>query len=133
MKHFYVGVKAVIRRDEKILLVKSAEKGFWDVPGGRIDDEEALDEALKRELREELPSFKNSSMGRLITAFRVPGSIAGDVGLVLLFYEVSGEFKEGIVLSDEHTEYQWADYDKALAEASDGVQAAVQVLIRESA
>ncbi|AIY90074.1 NUDIX hydrolase [Geoglobus acetivorans] len=52
-----VGVGAVIVRDRKILLVKRANepnKGKWSVPGGLVRRGERLEEALEREIREEL-------------------------------------------------------------------------------
>lgn len=52
-----VGVGAVVIRDGKILLVKRANepnKGKWSVPGGLVRTGETLEEALKREILEEL-------------------------------------------------------------------------------
>ncbi|AKG91183.1 ADP-ribose pyrophosphatase [Geoglobus ahangari] len=52
-----VGVGAVVIRNGKILLVKRANepnKGKWSVPGGLVRAGETLEEALKREMREEL-------------------------------------------------------------------------------
>lgn len=38
MKTFYVGVKGVIVKDGKALILKGGEgRDFWEVPGGRID------------------------------------------------------------------------------------------------
>ncbi len=42
---------------DKILLVKRAiqpQKGFWDFPGGFLEEDEHPEQALKREIREEL-------------------------------------------------------------------------------
>ncbi len=52
-----VGVGAVVIRDGKILLVKRANepnRGKWSVPGGLVRTGETLEDALKREIREEL-------------------------------------------------------------------------------
>ncbi|MBE8539100.1 NUDIX domain-containing protein [Geoglobus acetivorans] len=52
-----VGVGAVVIRDGKILLVKRANepnKGKWSVPGGLVRKGERLEEALEREIWEEL-------------------------------------------------------------------------------
>lgn len=52
-----VGVGAVIVRDEKILLlrrIKPPEKGHWTIPGGSVEFGEAIEEAILRELREEI-------------------------------------------------------------------------------
>ncbi len=52
-----VGVGAVVVRDGKILLVKRANepnRGKWSVPGGLVRTGETLEDALKREILEEL-------------------------------------------------------------------------------
>jgi 8-oxo-dGTP diphosphatase len=128
MKQFFVGVKAVIVRDSKVLLVKSSAHDFWDVPGGRIDDDESIEQALRRELSEELPNHTNLRIGKLINAYRVPGSIRGDVGLTLLFYRVDVDFSGDIILSSEHTAWEWMSFDDALRHGSDGIQATMRLL-----
>ncbi len=52
-----VGVGAVIIEDGKILLVKRGNepnKGKWSIPGGLVRTGETLEEALKREIKEEI-------------------------------------------------------------------------------
>jgi 8-oxo-dGTP diphosphatase len=123
MKYFFVGVKGVIIRDGKILLLRgSSRPDFWDVPGGRIDEDETIEEALLRELSEELPSHRNPRIGELLNAYRIPGSIKDDLGLVLLFYKVDVDFDSEITLSDEHTEYAWLSRQEALKIGSDTIQ-----------
>jgi len=51
-----VGVGAVVLKDSKILLVKRRNppcRGFWAIPGGRVEHGERLIDAVKRELYEE--------------------------------------------------------------------------------
>jgi mutator protein MutT len=51
-----IGVGAVIVRDGRALIVKRAHeprKGQWSLPGGTVELGELLDEALRREMREE--------------------------------------------------------------------------------
>jgi ADP-ribose pyrophosphatase YjhB (NUDIX family) len=51
------GVAAIIEIDEKILLLRRAhdpKKGFFDLPGGFVDHGESSDDALHREIKEEL-------------------------------------------------------------------------------
>lgn len=108
IKDCNVGVKALLFVGEKCLIVKRVETTheYWDVPGGRIDDDERLMETLERELREELPTIRNFRVGEIVGAYRFSKNITNDRGLVLLFYKVEAENFE-IVLSDEHTEYKW--------------------------
>jgi 8-oxo-dGTP diphosphatase len=54
--HPQLAVSAAIFRDEKILLVRRARspaKGFWSLPGGRVEFGESLHAALHREVDEE--------------------------------------------------------------------------------
>ncbi len=52
--HGHVTQKAVVfHKDDDILLVRSDSDNPWSIPGGRVQDGEDADEALKRELREE--------------------------------------------------------------------------------
>lgn len=46
-------VKLVCPRDGRALLLRQAD-GRWDLPGGRLELDEGLEEALMREVREEL-------------------------------------------------------------------------------
>lgn len=47
---------AIIIQNEKILLIKRAKepfKGWWAIPGGRLEDDETAEECLRREVKEE--------------------------------------------------------------------------------
>lgn len=46
-------VKLVCPRERRALLLRQAD-GRWDLPGGHLEDGEGLEEALAREIREEL-------------------------------------------------------------------------------
>lgn len=49
-------VRAVIIKDNKILLIKRTKKDsvYWVIPGGAVEEKETNEEALKRECKEEL-------------------------------------------------------------------------------
>jgi ADP-ribose pyrophosphatase YjhB (NUDIX family) len=50
-------VGVIIEKDNQILLIKRAyppKKDWWDIPGGFMDDEETVERAMTRELKEEL-------------------------------------------------------------------------------
>jgi 8-oxo-dGTP diphosphatase len=52
-----VGVGGVILQDARVLLLlrkKPPEAGFWSLPGGRVEFLERVEDALVRELKEEL-------------------------------------------------------------------------------
>lgn len=51
--------KAVILRQQELLLVRKSaldpnNPNRWELPGGRLDGDESVDEALRREVREEV-------------------------------------------------------------------------------
>jgi 8-oxo-dGTP diphosphatase len=48
-------VGALLRRGDKILLIHRHKNGleYWVLPGGGIEDDESLEEALRREVMEE--------------------------------------------------------------------------------
>lgn len=60
-KHFSgkVAVKAMITNGDKVLITRSEGDEMWDFPGGRIDDGEALEDAVTREVREEIGAEVN--------------------------------------------------------------------------
>ena len=56
MKHIEV-VAAIIRKGDKIFATQRGYgewKDWWEFPGGKIEPEESQEDALKREIREEL-------------------------------------------------------------------------------
>lgn len=109
IKQFNVGVKAVIRKDDTFLVLKHSTKHFWDWPGGRIDDNESIEEALRREISEELPSSKDVKIGNIIYAYRKQDVTFPDgSGLLLVMYRVELNFEnDDVTLSDEHSQAQW--------------------------
>jgi 8-oxo-dGTP diphosphatase len=115
MKQFFVGAKAIIQNDKhEILLLMHATKGFWDLPGGRIDGNETIEQAVEREVSEELPGSSGLSIGDLVHAERLHKDVSGNVGLLLLIYEAVLTLPDGLLLSDEHSNYAWVSKEKAM-------------------
>ena len=106
IKQFQVGIKAFIKDDRGALLIKHA-RGYWDLPGGRVDDNENFTETLTRELSEELPGSKLVTVGELLGAQRESFDIVEGIGLAILFYKVEATIPQTITLSEEHTDYLW--------------------------
>lgn len=102
----YVGQKAFINDDDRVLVVMDPRLGL-DFPGGKIQAGELdFDESLKREVREE--TSLEIKVGDPFFRWHVPDLRAAGKRIYLIgffcFY-VSGE----VVLSDEHSEYLWVD------------------------
>lgn len=51
---FRIGVFAIIEDRGKVVLARRSDIGWWNLPGGGMEPGEAVDEALKREVREEV-------------------------------------------------------------------------------
>lgn len=115
-KLYQVGVKALVTdKDGRVLLLKAA-KGFhdahWDLPGGRIEDTQTPDEALRREIEEETGITEVAEIvfhSGCISNFEMHFDDLGTVGLVLMAYEVAVPETSTIRLSDEHTDYEWVE------------------------
>jgi 8-oxo-dGTP diphosphatase len=131
MKKFYVGVKGVIHDSRGYLILLKNEKvhreTVWEVPGGRIDDSEDFEEALRRELSEELPGIEVSEIKQLLGAYRLPKDIDVDTSLVLLYFLVEAIVPETVLLSDEHSEYSWV---KSVSDIpSDGINDEIRQIL----
>ena len=114
-----VGVKVLIQntKGEFLFLRRSADfkpgaSQNWDIPGGRIEPEEPLKDALRREVQEET-GLTLASTDRLLAAQDIFVE-AADLHVVRLTYlgMASGE----VAISDEHDEYVWMTTREILAE-----------------
>lgn len=96
-------VKALFSRDKKILLVQD-HKGVWELPGGRIEPGETPEEALRRELREEL-SWNKVDIKDIVDEWEFTSKNTGNTFKVMIFTCFSGE--GGIKKNDEYIKYAW--------------------------
>ena len=117
MKTFYVGVKGVVIHEGKVLLLRAdggkGRRDIWEMPGGRIDDDENLHQTLTRELHEELANIKDINIGRILHATRLPWDIDGTNSLTLVFFRVDATFEGDPQLSDEHMDWRWCTLEQA--------------------
>lgn len=105
--HPQLAVSAAIFRDGKILLVRRARspaKGFYSLPGGRVEFGETLHAALHREVGEET-ALKIEIIDLAAWREVVPGASGGGHYLIMSFAArwTSGE----PVLNDELDDYKW--------------------------
>jgi 8-oxo-dGTP diphosphatase len=108
----FICVKAVIRQYERLLIIKRSENApieanEWEFPGGGVEFSETCEEALTRELQEEVGLRLISCKLLYVTSFFVePGS-----KIIALTYLAE---TEGIVsLSSEHQKFLWATEGEA--------------------
>ncbi|OGH11293.1 MAG: hypothetical protein A3B38_00510 [Candidatus Levybacteria bacterium RIFCSPLOWO2_01_FULL_36_13] len=105
-KLFHIGIKAVIVNDDKALVLRDTNRyEGYDVPGGKIDKGETIEQALKRELKEEL-GLDNFRVAGLLHAQQRQDYDQDGVKLMLIFYRVEADVTN-IQLSDEHSSHEW--------------------------
>ena len=122
---FHLGIKTIIRDQEgKILLLKVNKKqlyGFdgepyWDIPGGRIQRGGTVEDTLKREVEEEtgIKTVKEiRPLEMVLSNIRIPLPESDDVGLILYVNTCEVDHTENIVLSEEHTDFDWFNPEEA--------------------
>lgn len=115
---FHLGIKALIQNNNgEILLLKvnpdilteNEHGAYWDIPGGRIQKGDDVEETLKREIEEEtqiktIKSIKPFDM--VLSNIRIPTE-NGSVGLILSTYLCTIKDNPTIQLSEEHIEAKW--------------------------
>ena len=125
--HPQLAVSAAIFRDGKILLVRRAgspARGFYSLPGGRVEFGETLHAALHREVAEET-ALKIGIVDLAAWREVMPKTSGGGHYLIMSF---AARWSCGeVVLNDELDDYQWLAPD-ALGELkiTDGLQEVIQ-------
>ncbi len=99
-------VTGLIRKGNKVLVgqrpVGHSLAGQWEFPGGKIERNESPEEALIRELREELGIEAEVGTLKLASTHTF-----GDTGIIILFYEVN--FWKGEPKPVHHMELRWIE------------------------
>ena len=90
--------KAVVMKGDKALLLKRSNymkkyAGEWDLPGGHVQEEESLEDGLRREVEEETG-----------LKIKYPEKLYSDGRMH--YYKAEMEDAE-VKLSEEHTEYKF--------------------------
>lgn len=102
--HWIPVVAGFLKKDAKILVGQRPENntlaGQWEFPGGKIEVGETPEEALARELSEELGI--EAQVGELKLACT---HSYGDIGILILFYEVI--YWKGEPKAKHHMMLEW--------------------------
>lgn len=124
-RDFYqVSLKLILNNDKgKTLLLKAQNRdtyaGFYDLPGGRINEDEfnvPLPEIVRREVEEEIGAVQYDLNPKPVAVARhlIPANISvhkRDVHVLYILYE--GHFQAGeITISREHQGFDWVDLNK---------------------
>lgn len=117
---FFVGIKGLIRnsRGEILLLLadvtgfRDGSEPYWDLPGGRIEEGDDELGTLRKEIKEEtgITDVKDEKyLHTVISSHVIPIKDSDRMaGLVLRIWQISISEGTEIVISDEHTDYEWA-------------------------
>ncbi|MDO8444208.1 MAG: NUDIX domain-containing protein [bacterium] len=99
-----VTLKGIFCRDNKFLLLKQTNGGFWELPGGRLELGEKIENCFTREITEELgwPDIKLDEFIHVWTLDRPDKMIR-----YVLIGATAMPTDKPIILSDEHTEHGW--------------------------
>lgn len=104
-------VKALVERDDKILVLKTETEGssYWVLPGGKIEYGEEPVEALRREIKEEIST--DSDIGKPVGMYYfLKGENDDGDQIVLTVFEadITGEVDISSNPADEDiSEYVW--------------------------
>jgi 8-oxo-dGTP pyrophosphatase MutT (NUDIX family) len=115
---FYGGICALIwspANDKYLLLKRSSEKDFaggtWESVTGRVDQGEGFEEAIQREVREELGvDAQYEFMIGTVHFYR--GAETAENELIGVACCCSIEHPEKIRISAEHSEYRWVTVEE---------------------
>lgn len=103
-------VAAILKKDNKILIAKKKQgkplAGYWEFPGGKVEKQETQEEALIRELKEEM-DIKieiNDYIGESIYDY-------GDNKIVSL-KGYTAIIESGNINLSDHDEYRWVTLEE---------------------
>ncbi|PKB73626.1 MAG: hypothetical protein BZY75_00870 [SAR202 cluster bacterium Io17-Chloro-G7] len=92
---FNLGVGGAVVKDGRLLLVRRASRrgrGNWQVPGGFVERDEAIEDAVLREVHEE-SNITAKVVGVLGLRSRYDADVGNSTYVVMLLQPVSGEPK----------------------------------------
>ncbi len=117
---FQVGVKALIHDGHgDLLLLKITRqdgKTYWDLPGGRIDEDESAEDSLKRELYEETGLANlvgREHIGIFMTEIMIPLGDSRHARLLFSVYLYPNPVSQKIT-TENNVRAEWVGFDKAL-------------------
>lgn len=111
-QHPQLAVSGAIFRDDKVLLVRRARspaKGFYSLPGGRVEFGESLHAALHREVDEET-GLRIEIAG--LAGWREVLPATGGGGHYLIMSFAARWSAREVVLNDEHDDFRWLPSDR---------------------
>lgn len=113
-KHFVgnVSVRALLRdqNTNEVLVTRDSKDNLYEIPGGRLDENESFDENLKREIKEELGvDIDVNSINYLYSDQNIHGRDGTLQAFIVFIININSKDSINIELSDEVTEYKWVN------------------------
>ena len=121
-----LAVRGICEYNGKVLLLKirsksSHDAGRWEIPGGKVKKCEFFDNALKREYLEETGlEIDVDSLLSVVRRDYTACKTQEDIKSIQLIMKVTCENDE-VVISEEHDDYGWFDYDEVEEMISKGL------------
>lgn len=113
MDNFRLIARAVILKEEKILFCRTKHGSFYFLPGGGVDSMEKAEDALVREVREELGVVltKVDYIGTVENIFKGGEKDEASFHEINLVFEASME-KYNIKSLEDHIDFYWLSLDQ---------------------
>ena len=105
-------VAAIVRDEDRVLILRKAEDGAWSLPAGAIDPGESPQDAVVREMAEETGLELTSA--RLITvlggeAFRTRYPNGDEVEFTICVFEGEVRSYSPVAVDGEATAFRWVE------------------------
>ena len=102
----------IIYKDDEVLICRRNKNkdlgGYWEFPGGKLESNESAEQALQRELTEELEMSV-----RVKTHFTTVIHNYGSFTIKLIAYKC--DFIEASFKLIDHDKYEWSPIDKIMS------------------
>ncbi len=104
----------ILNENNQVLLIKSPKWQNWTICGGHVEPGETLEEAVKRETKEELDiDIEVISLLRFMEEFISPPVFKRNAHFIFFDY-IAKALQTDFRFNDEISEAQWFDIDEAL-------------------
>ena len=119
MKRKVVLTGIINYKDEYLIVKRSSDDDFlpgaWEFPGGNIEENETILEALKRELKEEIGYNLNTKDTKIIHFYDEIKEKSETYHYIELDFLIKEKTKDiNVKLSNEHEDYKWVKKDSEL-------------------